>query len=83
MNPYTIYVYCDDCSDIHPMPLKIHLDEGPVEKQTIQSFYQGRPVPDNLSKLARFVVKCPRTGKSFVKKDNTQIFLIPSEEREL
>jgi hypothetical protein len=83
MNPYTVYVYCDDCSDLHPMPLKIHLHDGPVEKQSIGSFYQGRPIPEKLSKLARFVVKCPRTGKSFVKRDNTQIFLIPFEEREL
>jgi hypothetical protein len=83
MNPYTIYVYCDDCSDVHPMPLKIHLRQGPVHKQSIGSFYQDRPVPEKLAKLARFVVKCPQTGKSFVKKDHAQIFLIPSEEREL
>jgi hypothetical protein len=65
------------------MRLKIHLDDGPVNKQSISSFCQGKSVPEKLVKLARFVVKCPRTGKSFVKKDNTQIFLVPSEDREL
>jgi hypothetical protein len=82
-SPYTIYVYCDDCSDVHPMLLKIHLDDGPGSKEGISRLYQGKSVPEKVAKLARFVVKCPRTGKSFVKKDNTQIFLVPSEDREL
>jgi hypothetical protein len=65
------------------MRLKIHLDDGAVNKQSISSFYQAKSVRDKLAKLARFVVKCPTTGKSFVKKDNAQIFLVASEDREL
>lgn len=83
MVPYTLYVFCDDCSDVHPMPIKVRLDKGPVDRQSIGAAYQGKRVPEKLAKLARNVVRCPKTGKSFVQKDDSHVFLVPSEEREL
>ena len=83
MIPYTLYVFCDDCSDVHPMPIKIHLGKGPDSKQSIGEAYEGKRVPEKLSRLARNVVRCPKTGKSFVQKDDRHVFLVPSEEREL
>lgn len=83
MTRYMVCVFCDDCSDVHSLPLKIRLDDGPVERQSVGDAFQGKRVPAKLAKLARFVVRCPRTGKSFVQKDNDRVFLVPAEEREL
>ena len=78
MSKYAIYVFCNECGDVHPMGIKIALENGPDEKQSIGDTYSGKELPQNIASLINNRIQCPKTGKLFVQKDNDQVFLVPA-----
>jgi hypothetical protein len=35
MAKYDVYVFCNECSDVHSMSIRIDLKEGPANKESI------------------------------------------------
>ena len=77
MAKYSIYAFCNECSEPHPMKITLSLDDGPPEKASIGDAYAGRELPDEVARLNNNEVQCPQTGNLFVQKDNSQVFLVP------
>ena len=77
MADYDVYVFCNECSDVHPMGIRIGLDEGPVNRESIGNVYAGKELPENIANLLSNYIQCPKTGKMFIQKDNNQVFLVP------
>jgi len=76
MGTYAVYVYCNECADVHPMGISISLDIGPIQKESIGNLYAGKDLPPNVANLINNKTICPNTGKWFNQKDNNQIFLV-------
>lgn len=76
---YDVYVFCDDCSDIHRMGMKVSLADGPTEKRSVRDFYKGREVPPELLQVQNMSVICPKTRRLFYQEDDNQVFLVPTE----
>ena len=76
MAQYSVYAFCDHCSDPHPMGINMTLDDGPAEKESIGNLYKGKEVPSKIAMFTRNYVRCPHTGRMFIQEDNNQIFLV-------
>jgi hypothetical protein len=74
---YDIYVLCNQCGALHPMGVRVHLDEGPHAKQSIGVTYQGKSRPPQILALEGHKTLCLKTGRLFVQEDDKQVFLIP------
>jgi hypothetical protein len=79
---YDIYVRCVECSAVHPMRIRIHLDEGPVERQSIRDAFPGRIRPPQLQAIEGHKTLCLKTGRMFIQENHDQIFLVPSYSSE-
>lgn len=77
MQDYDVYVFCNECGDVHPMGLRIKLEDGPADKQSIGDTYSGKDLPREIANLMNNRTQCPKTGKMFIQKDNHQVFLVP------
>ncbi len=77
MANYAVYVFCNECSDVHPMGISIKRDDGPTEKQSIGDLFAGKELPQDIANLINNTTVCPSTGKAFVQEDNNQVFLVP------
>jgi hypothetical protein len=77
MAQYDVYVFCNLCSDVHRMGIRITLDDGPAKKESIGDLYAGKELPENIGRLINNQTTCARTGKTFVQKDNKQVFPVP------
>ena len=78
MPQYEIHVLCTECGATHPMRIRIHLENGPVYKQSLADTFQGQPMPPQVSAIEGHKTLCLKTGKMFVQQDNSRIFLVPS-----
>lgn len=74
---YSVYVFCDDCGDVHPMGIEIGLDDGPVKKASIGDAYKGKALPQNIVSMVNNYTQCPKTKKMILQRDNNQVFLVP------
>jgi hypothetical protein len=77
MPKYEIFVFCDNCGDVHPTRISVLLNDGPIEKASVSDTYAGRALPGSLAMLSNNEVRCPKTDQMFTQKDNHQIFLVP------
>jgi len=77
---YDVYVFCNVCGDVHPMGIRISLDDGPTERESIGNQYAGKDLPQNIVALMDNYVVCPKTKKRFVQKDNNQVFLVAASD---
>lgn len=77
MASYDVHVFCDECSGVHPMGVRIQLNDGPADKQSVGDTYRGKSVPTTVANFIHNYVTCQKTGKLFVQQDNNQIFLVP------
>jgi len=75
---YEIHVLCTECGAVHPMRIRIHLENGPAYRQSIADTFHGEPVPPQVSAIQGHKTLCLKTGKMFVQEDNNRIFLVPS-----
>jgi len=78
MADYDVYVFCDECSEVHPMGIRIGLDDGPPAKESIGNLYAGKELPENIANLKNNYITCPNTGRKFTQRNNEQIFLVPA-----
>ena len=74
---YDVYVFCNECGDMHRMAMGVAIEDGPAEKQSIGYTYGERELPPVLAGLFNNPFKCPETGKSFIQDDRDQVFLVP------
>lgn len=79
---YDIYVRCKECAAVHPMRIRVHLDDGPVEKQSITETYRGKTRPPQLQAIDGHKTLCLKTGRMFVQENLDHIFLVPSYSSE-
>lgn len=77
MAKYSVYVFCNECGEVHPMGVAVSLDDGPPERESIANTYEGQELPPEVLSLTSNYVQCPNTGKLFRQKDNNQVFLVP------
>ena len=77
MAKYSVYVFCNECSDVHPTGIVISLDDGPVDKSSIGDTYAGKELPPQIATLTNNTFTCPNTNKPFSQSDNDQVFLVP------
>ena len=75
MPNYDIHIQCNDCGGEHPLLMKIFLDDGPSGRQSIAEFFQGRPIPPQVSALRCHSALCLKTGKKFnLERKTTKFF---------
>ena len=61
------------------MAISVVIEDGPIDKQSIGDLYNGKTLPKNLADLTNNSVRCPKTGRQSIQKDNHQIFLVPAK----
>ena len=76
---YNIVALCNKCGGTHDMANSVILKDGPIQKQSIGDFYDGKTLPKNLADLTSRSLSCPKTGRQSIQKDNHQIFLVPAK----
>jgi hypothetical protein len=77
---YAVYVFCDECVDVHPMGISVSLDDGPAGRASVGDFYAGKDPPPEVATLSNNLTRCPNTLRTFTQKDYDQVFLVPIEE---
>jgi hypothetical protein len=77
MPAYEIYFHCAECGREHPIHLKIHLDYGPEQKQSLAHFFSGRAMPPQATTIRGRKVFCLKTGTTLKLDSDDQIFLLP------
>ena len=79
MAEYSVRVLCPVCGSMHPMGIMSVESEGDTQgKNSETDDYSGKPVPEELAKIKDHIVKCPKTGKTFTQKDNSNVYLFPT-----
>jgi hypothetical protein len=74
---YGVFVSCNKCGEMHDTGVSVTMTDGPIAKQSIASFYDGKALPKILSDLSNNAVTCPKTGRQSIQKNNHHIFLVP------
>jgi hypothetical protein len=77
MANYSVYFFCDECNEVHPLGIQISLNDGPSEKTSINDAYAGKELDPNIAMLTGNMTTCPNTGQMTSQKDNNQVFLVP------
>jgi len=77
MAKYSVYFFCDECAQVHPLGILIDLNDGPAKKESIGDTYAGKELPPQIATLIGNMTNCPTTGKLTSQKDNNQVFLVP------
>jgi hypothetical protein len=77
MSHYEIYVTCTECSGEHPMHIRINLDDGPLDKQSVSHTYTGKTQPPQLKAVEGHKVLCFKTGRTFIQSNLDDVFLVP------
>jgi hypothetical protein len=78
---YNISATCNKCAGVHETGISITIENGPIDKQSIGDFYNGKNLPKTLAGLSNESFSCPLTGRQFIQKDAKQIFLVPTKDR--
>jgi hypothetical protein len=68
---------CSGCQDVHDIGIRLSLNNGPANRQSIGDFFNSKELPPELVSLPGLYVPCPRTGRYFCQRDIFQCFLIP------
>ena len=77
MADYDVYVLCNECNDIHSAELRIELQYGPGEKQSLSDVYSREEPPAIIGMLKNSYYRCSKTGKTFLQKDLNHVYLVP------
>ena len=77
MAQYAVHVFCDECSGVHSMGIRLTLDDGPADKASVGDTYAGRDLPEAIALLIENQVECPVTGRLTRQRDHHQVFLVP------
>ena len=74
---FSVFASCHKCAGVHETGISITMEHGPVDKQSIGDFYNGKSFPKSLASLSSTILTCHLTGRQFIQKDTRQIFLVP------
>jgi hypothetical protein len=74
---FNVFASCHKCAGVHETGISITMEHGPVDKQSIGDFYNGKSFPKSLASLSSTTLTCHLTGRQFIQKDTKQIFLVP------
>jgi hypothetical protein len=77
MTRYAIYIFCNECSDEHPMGVTVDLSDGPPSRESIGNTYAGKELPPEVAALIINMVTCPQTQRLTSQQDHDQVFLVP------
>ena len=77
MAQYSVYFFCNECGDVHPLGINIGLNDGPAKKESIGDTYAGKELPAAIVTLIGNKTICPNTKKWTSQEDNEQVFLVP------
>jgi hypothetical protein len=77
MARYSVYFFCDECSQVHPLGITIELNDGPPDRASIGDTYAGRELPRQVATLIGNRTQCPNTGRMTSQENNNQVFLVP------
>lgn len=75
MPQYDIYVACNECDGIHPMGIAVHLDAGPTDQGSVYETYPAKSLPPQILAIEGHKSLCAKTGRWFVQKDFSKVFL--------
>jgi len=78
MTKIAVHIFCNECSQVHPMQITLPLDDGPAERASIGDTYAGRELPSEILAVMNTRVTCPETGHLTSQKDNKLVFLVPA-----
>jgi hypothetical protein len=79
MAHYEIYVTCTECAGEHPMGIRINLEDGPSNKQSVSDVYYGKQRPPQLQAVEGHKVLCLKKGKTFIQTNLDAVFLVPAD----
>ncbi len=79
MSLYGVYVMCDSCGGIHPMGIRLRLEDGPVDRASVSDSYPEDALPPQVATLLTSDVRCPETARVFRPQNTAQVFLVPEE----
>jgi hypothetical protein len=77
MGRYSVHVFCNECSEVHPMGVVVELLDGPPEKASIGDTYAGKELPMWAVTLVNNRFMCPNKHRFTVQAGNDQVFLVP------
>jgi hypothetical protein len=80
MRHYEIFVKCVECGGEHPMRVRIHLEDGPIHRQSVKEAYSGKIQPPQLQAVEQHKVLCLKTGVTFTQTNPENVFLVPTSE---
>jgi len=76
MAKYAVQVSCPECSGQHDTGIKLSLQDGPADEQSIGDYYNGKELPRDVAALSNNTYTCPRTRRTFVQDSNSDVFLV-------
>ena len=76
MAKYSVQVSCPECSGQHDTGIKLNLQDGPADEQSIGDVYNGKELPPDIAALNNNTYTCPRTRRTFVQNNNSDVFIV-------
>lgn len=80
MAKYAVQVSCPECSGQHDTGIKLSLQDGPADEQSIGDFYHGKEFPPDIVALNNNTYTCPRTARNFDQNNHSDVFLVRIED---
>jgi hypothetical protein len=78
---YIVYVFCNECLDLHQLGRPIELTDGPSTIMSVQANYLNRVIPRHLMlRIERFAY-CDRKQCASTQKNLSRIYLAPAIRR--
>ena len=77
---YSVYFFCNECGQPHPLGVAVQLDDPNFDKKTLRDVYSGRDLPPEIMMMRNNFTNCPVTGNLTSQKDNAQVFLVAAAE---
>jgi hypothetical protein len=78
---YEIFFLCPDCEREHPTHLRIHLNAGPTNRESLAEFVTRHAIPPQLASIRGRRAFCLKTGRRFTLEQDERIFLAPSNRQ--
>lgn len=79
MAKYSVYMFCDACSQPHSMGIVIESNDVPPKEMRLKDLYSGGYIPPNFVLRGNSIL-CPETGQIVTQTDETMVFTVLIEE---
>ena len=74
MATYKVLVFCNDCVDVHEMGVRLFLDAGHADKQSIGDVYNGKELPPEVYACTIIPFSVPRLENTFIRETMIKCF---------